>query len=161
MCVYNLYPLLGSCCKKQHAWEEQERRDWVDLQVRVQRHTSLDWKQTASSVALHRWAINSVSLVIPIINLYNVTSHSMFWDSISNLPEDPGPRDPRPMDPNWHTLYMYIHSTCISNHSTGMHYGMDYEILCTVRTFVLAAFVPFHSVRHQKRPWYGVTNGVH
>ena len=47
------------------------------------------------------------------------------------------------MDPNWHTLYMYIHSTCVSNHSTGMHYGMEYEILCTVEsTFVLAAFVP-------------------
>jgi len=28
-----------------------------------------------------------------------------------------------------------------------MHYGMDYEILHTVDiTFVLAAFVPFHSV---------------
>jgi len=29
---------------------------------------------------------------------------------------------------------------------------MDYEILCAVDgTFVLAAFVHFHSVRHQKR----------
>ena len=26
---------------------------------------------------------------------------------------DPGPRDLRPMDPNWHTLYMYIHSMCL------------------------------------------------
>jgi len=42
---------------------------------------------------------------------------------------DPGPRDLRPMDPNWCILYMYIHSTCVSNCSTGMHYGMDYEIL--------------------------------
>jgi len=33
-----------------------------------------------------------------------------------------------------------------------MHYGMDYEIMCAiVSTFVLAAFIPFHSVRHQKR----------
>jgi len=35
-----------------------------------------------------------------------------------------------------------------------MHYGMDYQILCTVDgTFFLAAFVPFHSVRHQRRPF--------
>jgi len=32
---------------------------------------------------------------------------------------------------------------------------MDNEILCTVDgTFVLAAFIPFNSVRHQKRPLY-------
>ena len=37
-----------------------------------------------------------------------------------------GPREPRPMELNWHTLYVYIHSTCVSNRSTGMHYGMDY-----------------------------------
>jgi len=31
---------------------------------------------------------------------------------------------------------------------------MDCEILCAVDgTFVLAAFVPSHSVRHQKRPF--------
>ena len=54
------------------------------------------------------------------------------------------------MDPNWHALY--IHSTCVSNRSTGMHYGMDYEILCIVDgTFVPAYFVPFRFVRHQKK----------
>jgi len=68
---------------------------------------------------------------------------------------DPGPMDLRTLDSNWHTLYMYIHSTCVSNHSTGMHYGMEYEILCTVEsTFVVAAFIPFHSVRYQKRLLY-------
>ena len=47
-----------------------------------------------------------------------------------------GPEDPGPGDPNWHTLYVYIHSTYIvhtqyiyntrvSNRSTGMHYGTD------------------------------------
>jgi len=52
--------------------------------------------------------------------------------------------DPRTLDSSWHTLYMYIHSTRVSNHLTGMHYEMEYETLCTVEsTFVVAAFVPF------------------
>jgi len=65
-----------------------------------------------------------------------------------------GTQGPETHGPDWHTLYTYIHSTWVSNRSTGMHYGMDCEILCAVDgTFILAAFVPSHSVRHQKRPF--------
>jgi len=79
----------------------------------------------------------------------------LLQDPIFSGPKDlgPGTQDPRPMDPNRHTLYVYIHGIFVSTHLTGMHYGMDCEILCAVDgTFVLVAFVPFHSVRHQKRP---------
>ena len=68
------------------------------------------------------------------------------WDAIFSGPENPGPRDL-----NWHTLYMYVHSTCDSNHSTGIQtFPVEWtmEFLRTIDgTFVLAAFVPFHSVR--------------
>ena len=47
------------------------------------RHTSLDWKQTASRVALHRWAL-LVQLVSPIINLYSETSHITSYSPLSN-----------------------------------------------------------------------------
>ena len=30
---------------------------------------------------------------------------------IQGGPGELGPRDLRPMEPNWHTLYVYIHST--------------------------------------------------
>ena len=70
-------------------------------------------------------------------------------------PEDPrtrdrgdqGTREPRDPDPNWHTLYVYIHSTYI------VHVSLIAQLECTTEqtkctvdgTFVLAAFVPFHS----------------
>ena len=68
--------------------------------------------------------------------------------------QDRGPEDPETQDPNWHTLYVYIHSTCVSYLSTGIQtfpveWTMQWtmEFLCTVdNTFVQAAFVPFHSV---------------
>ena len=65
--------------------------------------------------------------------LYSVDPRT--WDrgpGDLGIQDDPGPMDQRTLDSNWHTLYMYVHSTCISNHSTGMHCGMEYEILCTV-----------------------------
>ena len=48
-------------------------------------------------------------------------------------PGDPGTRGPRDPDPNWHTLYVHMHSTystynygtCVSSRLTGMHYGTD------------------------------------
>jgi len=47
-----------------------------------------------------------------------------------------------------------------------MHYGMDYEILCTVDgTFVLAAFIPSTLSDIRRDPFTagikGVPNGVH
>jgi len=38
---------------------------------------------------------------------------------------DPGTQGPRDPDPNWHTLYVYMYSTCVSNRLTGMPYGTD------------------------------------
>ena len=76
------------------------------------------------------------------------------------------PRDPQPMDPNWHTLVCicYIRSICIPNCLTGMHYGMDYEILCTVDgTFVLAAFIHSTLSDIRRDPFTagkGVPNGL-
>ena len=39
-----------------------------------------------------------------------------------------GPGDPRPMEPNWHTLYMYIHSICLIRHHG--YYLFHHATLC-------------------------------
>jgi len=52
--------------------------------------------------------------------LYSVDPRT--WD---RGPGDPGTQGPRDPDPNWHTLYVYMYSTCVSNRLTGMHYGTD------------------------------------
>ena len=93
-------------------------------------------------------------------------------DAIFSGPEDPGPRTRGPGTHGPELAYTvrirvsYILSTCISNCSTGMHYGMDYEILCTVDgTFVLAAFIPSTLSDIRRDPFTagikGVPNGVH
>ena len=74
---------------------------------------------------------------------------SKLRDTIFSGPEDPGPgtRGPMDTDPNWHTLYVYIHSTYIVHVPliTRLECTME-QTKCTVDdTFVLAAFVPFHS----------------
>jgi len=101
----------------------------------------------------------SESTPCPVMNWQIQDAKKGTLHSVDLRTWDPGPgprtRDPGTRDP-WirigiHCTCTYIYSTCISNHSIGMHY----QILCTVdSTFALAAFVPFHSVRHQKRPLY-------
>jgi len=85
-----------------------------------------------------------------------------FDDSFKSPPKSPvgyrrpGTQGPRTQGPETHGPELaytvrirvsYIRSTCICNCLSGMHNRMDYEILCTVdSTFVLAAFIPFHSL---------------
>ena len=69
-------------------------------------------------------------------------------------PRTKGPGTQGPENP-WTRIGVYCTCTYIVHVSLIARLdGMDYEILCIVDgTFVLAAFVPFHSVRHQKRPF--------
>jgi len=75
-----------------------------------------------------------------------------------------GPGTPEPKLA--YTVRIRVRSTCISLCSTGMHYGIDYKILCTVDgTFVLAAFIPSTLSDIRRNPFTagikGVLNGVH
>ena len=63
--------------------------------------------------------------------------------------QGPGTRGPRDQDLNWHTLYVYIHSTYLV-HNYIVHVSLIARLECTMEqtkfgTFVLAAFVPFRS----------------
>jgi len=78
---------------------------------------------------------NSVEYCVAKGTLYSVDPKTRDWG--------PGDRGPRFPDPNWHTFYVYIYSTCVSNRSIEMHYGK------VDGTFFLAAFIPFHSVNEQ------------
>ena len=50
------------------------------------------------------------------------------WDTGTQGPETHGPE----LAYTVRIRVSYIRNTCISNCSTGMHYGVDYEIFCTV-----------------------------
>ena len=60
---------------------------------------------------------------------------------------DPGDLGPRDLDRNWRTLYVYIHSTYNVHVSviTRLECTMEQKFCTVDSTFVLAAFIPFHS----------------
>ena len=69
---------------------------------------------------------------------------------------DPGTRN------SWTQIGIHYTYTCkLHTGTTGMHYGMDYEILCTVDgTFVLTAFIPSTPSDIRRDPFTAGIKGV-